>query len=202
MGKKYSAKPSTTLILLSGTALLEFILLLENFGAVFSPERNTAFIIEMIFLVAALVGAIFSAFTSDWGGRLGSIAAYGVFTAYALWSLYSFSLFSSKFAECFSPQYGQYYGMAIQAAKLFVLFIGIAAKRTDNLPNTRTYVSALDKVSQRKQLEWAAAAEKSSKKEAIRTVENLKAQLGEVEFARLISQIEESEAEKSETTPE
>ena len=193
MENQHSAKPYTTLILLGGTAVLEFSLLFRN---MFSTEHNAAFAVEAFFLLAAIAGAVFSFTRTDWGGRFGVFAAYGIFTAYALWSLLTFSLFSAEFAQCFAPQYGRYYGMAMQAGKLFVMFIGIAAARhTTRLPDTHAYVSALDKVSQRKQLEWAKAAEKGSKKDAQRTVENLKAQLGEAEFARLISHLEENTAE-------
>ncbi len=198
MENKHPYKPYTALILLGGTALLEFILLFESFRTAFSAVHGAFFAAEAFFLVAAAAGAVFSAFRPDWGGRPGALAVWGIFAVYTVWSLLTFSLFSAEFAKCFAPQYGRYYGMAMQAGKLFVIFIGIAsAGRSSRRPDTHAYTAALDTVSQRKQLEWAIAAEKGSKKDAQRTVENLKAQLGEAEFARLINQLETDSADKT-----
>lgn len=195
MNTQQPVKLRVTPLFLGATALVELAMLFSSVHTVFTPEREPLMIIELVFLLLMLAGAGMTLKAGSWLNKQSRLVAYGLFGVYALWSLLHFSYFASKLAACFAPQYGHYYGMALQTAKLIVLFIGIAAPaRTVALPDRDAYVAALDAVSRNQQLEWAAAAAKGADKDAQRTIENLKAQLGEAEFERLLGELEQRAA--------
>ncbi len=195
------SKPVMAFILIAGTVAMEVVMLFKEFIA---GLRNSsqAIIIELVALAIIAAFAIYLTFSKGLDSKLKLAVAGILFAIYIYWSVVNFEIFYPMFAANFKGYYAKYYGMAVQSGKLFVIALGmIAAIPTVPQLQAEDYIRGTESLIKRTQEERAArfteeaaktstaSIETQTEADAARTLERLKASLGEEEFERLLADI-------------
>lgn len=191
-----------------GVAIICFLIVIIGQGYLLrnvlftSPFSSwpSAYHLELFFCIILLAGiTICFIRPTGWGLKAGRLAALGLFVIYTVFTIFNYDTFMSGYLTGFHAEF-ESAGGALVGLKLVLTLIGVTAgipagPRIDE----REYAHRLREKVQMQQAEWAKASVKGAQKDLETTLEQLKQTLSDEEMAALLTQLQETAQNKTNT---
>ena len=190
------AKPIVVLLFISVTVFAEFYILKDIIFAVEIDNCPNFIFFEMGFCLIFIAGMLFSFNKKGLRNRINSIIAGIVFAFYLMVNIIYYNDFVAVLADGFSSQ-GEIYGPAFQVAKLFAIFMGVVAAIPSKKQMTQEeYADQFVEMMDKQKMLWAANNAKGAKKDLEKSMMELRAQLGEEAFEKMMSDFDKKTKEQ------